>query len=283
MKQNFLAFGCVLVAQFSAIAACPSDAQVQRFLQDFAKRQTSVGFERGMGWEDARCAREKLAAKLPVYLGQHIGYKLRLAPGQNSTLSADAPLAWGYVYDRNWIDIIAVLPAQYGARPSVQAAWVFEVKDAGLANANDALEALAHIESLVPFIELSDTMVEGELAAADAMALNLGFRGGVSGAELHLTPQPQTVDALSQVNIEMRDLTSGQVMGTTPATHLLGHPLIAAMVFAKALKKEGVLLKHGDMLCISGFMPAIVPVTGQRLELKYVGLPGDPGVTVEFN
>jgi hypothetical protein len=30
-------------------------------------------------------------------------------------------------------------------------------------------------------------------------------------------------------------------------------------------------------------MPAFVPIPGQRIELKYVGMPGDPAVTVEFN
>ncbi|MEY3999578.1 MAG: hypothetical protein RLY60_2390, partial [Pseudomonadota bacterium] len=59
--KKILTLGCVLWTQLSAMAACPTDAQVQQFLQDFAKRQTSVGFERGMGWEDARCARQKLA------------------------------------------------------------------------------------------------------------------------------------------------------------------------------------------------------------------------------
>lgn len=281
--KKILTLGCVLWTQLSAMAACPTDAQIQHFLQDFAKRQTSVGFERGMGWEDARCARQKLAAKLPAYLGQHIGYTLRLSPGQTNNPSTDTPLAWGHMYDRNLVDIIAVLPAQYGAQPRVQAAWLFEVKDAGLADAASALEALAHIESMVPFIELSDDMVEGELAPADALALNVGFRGGVLGAEIHLSPQPQTVDAMAQVHMEMRDLTSGQVLGVATAKHLAGQPLIAAMAFAKALKKEGVLLKKGDLLNLSGFMPAFVPIPGQRIELKYVGMPGDPAVTVEFN
>ena len=58
-------------------------------------------------------------------------------------------------------------------------------------------------------------------------------------------------------------------------------PELAAVI--EGAKKEGVLLKKGDLLNLSGFMPAFVPIPGQRIELNYVGMPGDPAVTVEFN
>jgi hypothetical protein len=67
-------FVCVtLFVSAPSLAACPTDHEVQQFLNAYAKRQTSNVFERDISSEDARCAREKLAAKLPLYLGQHIG------------------------------------------------------------------------------------------------------------------------------------------------------------------------------------------------------------------
>ena len=273
----------MVVTALPSHAACPSDEAVKTYLADFGKRHISAGFERGLNQADAECARSKLVAKLPLYLGQAMGYKLGFtSAAAQKQFEVDEP-QWGVMFDRNMIDIIAVLPANFGARPHYEADLLVEVKDAGLADARTPLEALAHLESVVPFIELPDLMLEGPIKGKDLMAVNMGFRGGVLGAEIPLQTSQASADALANMTVVMRDLKTGQELGRAPGSTIMGHPLNAAIYLAQALKKAGITLKKGDMLSLGSFFPAKPTASGQHIEVQYLGLPGNPGVTVEFN
>jgi 2-keto-4-pentenoate hydratase len=63
----------------------------------------------------------------------------------------------------------------------------------------------------------------------------------------------------------------------------MGHPLNAAMWLAQALKKEGISLKKGDLLSLGSFFPAMPLQSGTNVQVQYLGMPGDPSVSVEFN
>jgi len=276
-------FVCVtLFVSAPSLAACPTDHEVQQFLNAYAKRQSSNVFERDISSEDARCAREKLAAKLPLYLGQHIGYTLGALSAASADTTAGPVLHWGHMFDRNMVDIIAVLPAQFGAQPRVKMGLLFELKDAHLADAGSPIEALKHIESVVPFIELADAMVAGDVSANERLAMNMGFRGGVLGAEIPLQADQSTADGLGQMRLQLQDLKTGRLLASVDAD-LNGHPLSVAIQFAQSLQKEGVLLKKGDLLNLGYYLEGFAAESGQHIELKYVGLAGEPTVTVEFN
>ena len=281
--MNLFCCAVMAVTALPSHAACPSDEAVKAYLADFGKRHISSGFERGLSQADAECARSKLVAKLPLYLGQAMGYKLGFtSAAAQQQFEVDAP-QWGVMFDRNMVDIIAVLPANFGARPHYEADLLVEVKDAGLADARTPLEALAHLEAVVPFIELPDLMLEGPIKGKDLMAVNMGFRGGVLGAEIPLQTSQASADALANMTVVMRDLKTGQELGRAPGSTIMGHPLNAAIYLAQALKKAGISLKKGDMLSLGSFFPAKPTASGQHIEVQYLGLPGNPGVTVEFN
>lgn len=265
-------------------AACPDDAAVKVYLTDFAKRQISKGFGADLSAADAECAKQKLGAQLPLYLGKRIGYKAGFTTVvSQQKYGMDGP-RWGYLFDRNMVDIIAVLPSNFGARPHIEASLMVEVKDAGLAEARTPLEALSHLESLVPFIELTDLMLEEPLTGQNLSAINLGFRGGVTGAELPLTADQATVDALANMTVVMRDQhQNGQELGKTQGRTLMLHPLNVAMWLAQTLKKNGITLKKGDVLSLGSFFPPMPAQSGMHLQLQYQGLPGNPAVNVELN
>ena len=56
-------------------AACPDDAAVAAYVDDFNKRKMSKGFGNDLSLEDAECAKRKLGQKLKVALGDLVGYK----------------------------------------------------------------------------------------------------------------------------------------------------------------------------------------------------------------
>ncbi len=279
-----LAFAACALAASPAFAACPTDAQVDAYLADFTQRKPSTGFGNDISLEDAECAKRKLAARLPRVLGSPIGYKAAFTnPALQQRFGVSGP-KWGTMYDRNFVDIIAVLPHDFGARPLYEADLIVEVRDAGLAEATTPLEALAHLESVVPFIELPDLMLEGQFSGANFIAVNVGFRGGVTGAEVPVQRTQAFADAMANMTVVMVDEADNRKeLGRGQGSAIMGNPLNAAIWLAKELKKEGIVLKKGDLLSLGGFFPPQPTKAGMKVRMQYTGLPGDPTVSVEFN
>jgi 2-oxo-hept-3-ene-1,7-dioate hydratase len=284
LKSKLLTLLCLVPFSAAVHAACPTDAQVDAYLVDFSKRQLSAGFGNDISTADADCAKHKLAAKLPLYLGNRIGYKAGFtSPASQKNFGMSGP-QWAYMFNRNMVDIIAVIPAKFGARPTFEADLLVEVKDPALADATTPLQALACLESVIPFIELPDLMMDGKFSGNALLAANLGFRGGVLGAEVPVQNTQAFVDALANMTVVMSDRgPQAKEFGRAKGSDLLGHPLNAAMWLAQALKKDGITLKKGDLLSLGGFLPPVPSQSGMNIQLQYLGLPGDPAVHVEFN
>ncbi len=267
-----------------ARAACPSDAEIDAYLDDFAQRRVSKAFGNDISVADAECAKQKLGKKLPIVLGAPIGYKAAFTnPAVQQRFGVDGP-RWGYMFDRNMVDIIAVLPHDFGARSQYEADLIVEVKDAGLADAKTPLEALSHLESVVPFIELPDLMLEGQFSGNRFTAVNVGFRGGVTGEEVPVQTTQAFADAMASMTIVMVDEADGnKELGRAKGSAIMGHPLNAAIWLAKNLKQAGITLKKGDLLSLGSLIPAQATKPGMRVRVQYIGLPGDPSVSVSLN
>lgn len=274
-----LMFVCVAVE-----AACPDDAAVAAYVDDFNKRKISKGFGNDLSLEDAECAKRKLGKRLKVALGDQVGYKAAFTnPALQERFGVSGP-KWGYMYDRNMVDIIAVVPADFGARPLYEADFIVEVKDPRLAEAKTPLEALAYLEGIVPFIELPDLMLEGQFSGNAMIATNVAFRGGVLGMEIPVVQSQAFLDALANMTVVLTDENAGgKELGRAPGSAIMGNPINAAIWLARELKKDGIQLKKGDLLSLGGFIPPQPTKPGMKVKLQYLGLPGNPAVDVEFN
>ena len=55
-----------------------------------------------------------------------------------------------------------------------------------------------------------------------------------------------------------------------------------AQDWAQALKKDGITLKEGDLLSLGGYIPPQPTKAGMKVQVRYIGLPGNPAVSVEL-
>jgi 2-oxo-hept-3-ene-1,7-dioate hydratase len=268
----------------AAQAACPDNAAITAYVDDFNQRKISKGFGNDISLEDAECAKRKLGQQLKMALGEQVGYKAAFTnPALQERFGVSGP-KWGYMYDRNMVDIIAILPADFGARPLYEADLIVEVNDARLADAETPLEALSYLEGVVPFIELPDLMLDGQFSGANMIATNVAFRGGVLGMEIPVVKTQVFLDALANMTVILTDENDGgKELGRAQGSALMGNPINAAMWLARELKKDGITLKKGDLLSLGGFIPPQPTKPGMKVKLQYRGLPGDPSVDVEFN
>jgi 2-oxo-hept-3-ene-1,7-dioate hydratase len=265
-----------------ALAVCPDDAAINTYVNDFAAKRLSKGFGNELTLAEAECAKKKLAQRLPSVLGKLVGYKAGFTNvALQQRFGVDGP-KWGYMYDRNMVDILAAIPANFGARPLYEADFIVVVKDVRLAEAKTPLEALGYLESIVPFIEMPDLMLEGSFNGNAMIATNVAFRGGVMGDDIPVVKSQAFLDALANMTVVMTDEVDGTELGRAKGSVLMENPIYAAMWLAKELKKDGITLKKGDLLSLGGFISPQPTKAGMKVQVKYNGLPGDPAVAVEL-
>lgn len=272
----------LLAGPCAAGAACPDDAAVAAYVADVAAARPSRGFGNELSLEDATCAKAKVAARLPAVLGRKVGYKAAFTnPALQKRFGVTEP-SWGTMYESMMVPTGTALPAKFGARPLQEADFVAIVKDAGLADATTPLEALQHLSAVVPFIELADLMIDGNPGGTALIATNIGFRGGALGPAVPVEATQAFVDALANMTVVMTEDVSGREMGRVKGTALMDHPLNAAIWIARALRREGIALKPGDLLSLGGYIPPTPTQPGTEITVRYLGLPGDPSVSVRF-
>ena len=266
----------------AAKSNCPSDDTVAAYLADFEAARVSRGMGKGLSLGDAHCAKRKLVRLLPQIMGPVIGYKAAFTnPALQQRFGVPGP-DWGAMFGKLMLESGARLPAKFGALPLYEADFVAVVKDAGLADARTALEALNHLSEIVPFIELPDLMLEGAPTGRGLISINVGFRGGVLGKGVKVEPTQAFLDSLAEMTVVMTEDVSGTELGRAQGSAIMDQPINAAIWIARALREEGIELKAGDVLSLGGYIPPLPTQSNTRITVRYIGLPGDPSVSVHF-
>ncbi len=283
MKTFRRLFGILAFIPCAASAACPDGNAVAAYLAEFKSATLSKGFGKEMSLEDALCARAKLIDALPAVLGSRRGYKAVFTNADAQRRFGVSGPAWGAMFGNMMLANDAHVPAKFGARPLYESDFIVVVKDAGLADATTPLDALDHISELVPFVELPDLMLEGALSGPELIATNAAFRGGVLGPGIEVVPSQALLDALSEMEVVISEERSGKEIGRAKGNVLMSQPINAAIWLAKALKQDGIVLKPGDLLSLGGFRASAPVQPHSTITVRYLGLPGNPTVTVHFD
>ncbi|MBU1238039.1 MAG: hydratase [Gammaproteobacteria bacterium] len=255
------------------------------YLDDFQGKRLSKGFGKDLTIAGAECARGKLIEALPTVLGKRVGYKAVFTnPESQKRFGVDGP-AWGAMFGGMMLRNSTQVPADFGAKPRYEPDFIVVVKDAGLADAQTPLEAMAHISELVPFIELPDIMLDGKPTGAELIAINAAFRGGVLGPSIAVTADEAQalLDALASMAVVVGEERAGAEVGRARGNVLMGQPIEAAIWLAKALKRDGIELQPGDLLSLGGFLGSAPVKRGTTISVRYLGLPDNPVVTVHFD
>ncbi|TCO81409.1 2-keto-4-pentenoate hydratase [Plasticicumulans lactativorans] len=280
-----LALACLLAALASAPAHadCPPDARIDALAAAWESRTPAAGYGPALTLEDAECARDRLVERLMRTQGRIVGYKAGLTnPAVQARFGHPAPIR-GVLLERMLLADGAEVPAAYGARPVYEADLLVEVKDEGINTARTPQEVLEHVAAVIPFIELADLVLAPEVAPSGPalVAINAGARLGVLGARLPVDDAARLAGQLGAMEVVLTD-ADGSERARGPGTAILGHPLNAVIWLAQDLARHGDRLRTGDLLSLGSFTPLTPPSPGRGVRVRYVGLPGEPAVSVNF-
>jgi len=285
MKTSLAALALGLAAlPLGAHAACPTDLEAAAVAAAIVARQPVTAPAAEMSMEDGLCGRDKVVRYLAQTYGEAVGYKAGLTnPAVQKRFNYNAPLR-GTLFRSMLVDDGAEVPAAFGARPVFEADLVVEVGNpVGLAKATTPVEALRHIKSVRPFIELPDLMVgdPSKLGGPMLAMINVGARLGVLGKPVAAKHDKALAEALALMTVSLTD-GAGAVIDSGKGSATLGNPLNAAIWLAQDLARAGAPLKRGDLLSLGSFTKLTPPKPGMVVTARYEGLPGNPQVVVKF-
>jgi 2-keto-4-pentenoate hydratase len=264
-------------------AACPGESEIAALASSYFSLEPAALPPADLTFADGMCGQAKLNRHLQRFLGPQVGYKAGLTnPAVQQRFNHAAPVR-GTLYQGMMLKEGAILPAKFGSRPMFEADLVAVVKDAGLARARSPEEAIRHIASIRPFIELPDLVVQdpGKLNGAGIALINVGARYGVLGTPVAVQPSKAWVEGLKSMTVRLVD-QSGAELDSAKGEVILGHPLMAAIWIAQDLEKGGMKIKKGDLLSLGSFSKLLPPKAGQSVTVRYEGLPVPLQASVSF-
>lgn len=275
-----LAAALALFVAGMAQADCATDAEIATFVASFEARTPAVALGAEGDMADALCTQRKLAAAMEPVVGPMVGYKAGLTSKPAQERFGVAQPLRGLLFRDMILDDGARMPEAFGAVPLFEADLVLVVGDAGINDATDAGEVMAHVSAVHPFIELPDLMLaEGQpLTGETITAMSVGPRYGVLGAAIPVADPAAMTEALGSMAVTM-NAADGTVLAEAPGAAILGHPANAVLF----LRDAGVTFAPGDLVSVGSFGPLVPPAkAGGAVTVRYAGLPGDPSVSVTF-
>ncbi|MBM3340651.1 MAG: hypothetical protein FJY56_00835 [Betaproteobacteria bacterium] len=278
-----LVFG-VFVLIPAAAAQCPEPDPSATLARAWRDKQPFSGLPPALSIKAAACVRERLVGALRVSLGPVAGYKVALSnPALQKKFGASGPLRGTLLTRMLVVESAMPVAVKFGARPVVEADLLVEVGDESINDARTPLQALRGLSRVMPFIELADLVVaEGEpLNAAVITAINAGARGGVFGQGILVEPTQRFADALRDMRVITTD-EKGNELANADGAAILGHPLNAVLWLVEDIRNSGGRLRVGDKLSLGAYSMPIAPYSEMRLNVRYVGLPGEPQINVRF-
>lgn len=285
-RTRIAAVACAvwLAATASVAHACLDTSAIVRLADDWQKERLVRGLPANLTLADGACTRDRFVAELQLRgYGPVVGYKAGLTnPAVQKRFGVDHPVR-GTLLARMVGPAGGVPVHATGSRPIIEADLLVEVGDPGIMQARDHLDVLRGLSAIMPFIELPDVvMAENEpFTGATILAINVGARGGLYGKRLPVEATQAFADRLAGMQVVVSEHGKGEI-ARAPGRAILGHPLDAVLWLIRDLAASGVALRAGDLLSLGAFGPPLEPRSRQALEVRYVGLPGDPAVHVLF-
>lgn len=240
-------------------------------------------FDKGMA--GALVINKQLVEHLTKTHGKAVGYKAALTnPAAQKKFKVDTPI-YGVLLEKMLHENGAELDAAFGVYPLIEGDLVVRVGDEAINKAISDEQFLASLDAVIPFIEMVDIMFAKRytLDGAALVANNAGSRGGILGKPIALKADEETLKALGNIRIEIRNKEGKMV--TFGYSHLLmEHPIKVVRWIRDQLATEDIKPKKGDLLSLGSMTKILHAVPGERFTATYYGMAGmetDP-VVVSF-
>ena len=239
----------ILINKFS-YAECLSDEKIKEIIEG-APSTPITGISGDITLEDAYCSQKKYVDILKNIHGDPIGYKVGFT-GKASQERFKIPVpATGVLFANMFIKNGSTINKNFGHRTLIEPDLMMIVKDSGIMNATNAIEASKHISSIHPYMELVALQIaKGEpITGAVIVSLNMVATKMVMGPGVLMQSNPEFIKSLENMETIFED-ESGNVIQNAPGSSLLGNPMNVILWLIEEFNKKGITLKAGDKISL---------------------------------
>ncbi|MBL28646.1 MAG: hydratase [Rhodospirillaceae bacterium] len=277
MRFWIVVLGWMLALSGVAEAACPTESAMAERAQAYLAKQPLAGFDEDLSLEDAMCAQGLYVEALSETMGPRSGMKVGATSAAAQEMLGLSEPVRGMFLESMLVPSGSTFPADFGARPLVEADLLVRVKDEGINDATTALEAAKHLDAVIPFIELPDLTYAADVKLTGALlaAADAGARAGVMGPPIRFQATEVFLKALKNMQVLMTD-NNGNQLGDARGSALLGDPMNVVLWLLEDLRKSGDKLAAGDVISLGSLSKPVTPEAGQTVTVTYIGISDRP-------
>ena len=239
----------ILINKFS-YAECLSDEKIREIIEG-APNTPITGISGDITLEDAYCSQKKYINILKSLNGKPIGYKVGFTGKSTQERFKIKTPATAILFEHMFIKNGSSIDKNFGHRTLIEPDLMMIVKDSGIMNATNAIEASKHISSIHPYMELPALQIaKGEpITGAVIVAINMVATKMVMGPGILMQSNPEFIESLASMQTVFQD-EMGTIIQKSPGSTLMGNPMNVVLWLIEEFNRKGITLKAGDRLSL---------------------------------
>ena len=249
IKIIALVFIIFLINKFS-YAECLSDQKIIEIV-NAAPLSPITGINGDITLEDAYCSQKKYIKILKSLNGKPIGYKVGFTGKSTQERFKIKTPATAVLFEHMFIKNGSSIDKNFGHRTLIEPDLMMIVKDSGIMNATNAIEASKHISSIHPYMELPALQIaKGEpITGAVIVAINMVATKMIMGPGILMQSNPEFIESLASMETVFQD-EMGTIIQKSPGSSLMGNPMNVVLWLIEEFNRKGIILKEGDRLSL---------------------------------
>mgnify|MGYP004002746419 FL=1 len=249
IKIITLLFITFLINKFS-YAECLSDQKIIEII-NAAPLSPITGINGDITLEDAYCSQKKYINILKDLNGKPIGYKVGFTGKATQERFKIKTPATAVLFEHMFIKNGSSIDKNFGHRTLIEPDLMMIVKDSGIMNATNAIEASKHISSIHPYMEIPALQIaKGEpITGAVIVAINMVATKMVMGPGILMQSNPEFIESLASMETIFQD-EMGTIIQKSPGSSLMGNPMNVVLWLIEEFNRKGIILKEGDRLSL---------------------------------
>ena len=183
--------------------------------------------------------------------GKPIGYKVGFTGKSTQERFKIKTPATAILFEHMFIKNGSSIDKNFGHRTLIEPDLMMIVKDSGIMNATNAIEASKHISSIHPYMELPALQIaKGEpITGAVIVAINMVATKMVMGPGILMQSNPEFIESLASMQTIFQD-EMGTIIQKSPGSTLMGNPMNVVLWLIEEFNRKGITLKAGDRLSL---------------------------------
>ncbi len=234
--------------------------------------------------EQAYCGQEKLNYLINKKYNDKVGYKVGFTgKALQKRFKIQTP-ATGVIYKHMFIENNSTINHDFGYRPLIEPDFLVVIKSSDIMLAKKPLDALKHLKSIHPYIELPALRFQKGMKINGKMmiASNILATKMVMGEGIQVESTDEFLKQIGNLETIFSD-GNDNILQSVKSGNLMGNPINVLMWLIKDFNNRNITLKENDRISL-GSVGKLFPIKkNTQYTYKFIGFKKDLSLKVNIN